>query len=293
VQECLRDAGLGEITGADPVGGGCINETLRIVTAGGESAFLKWNGSAPRDFFPAEVRGLEALRRVAEREGITGLRVPRVLGSGAAEGPAWVLLEFVRAGPPTPEFWRALGSGLAQLHGAPPPPGLDRANYIGPLEQDNPSGIPWAGFWIEQRLEPQLRLAVDAGHFAGRSGEAARRFLDRAGDLLPDLHPDQLALIHGDLWSGNVFPDGSGRAVLVDPAVYAGDPRVDLAMTELFGGFAPGFRAAYDTILDPGPEYAPVLRDLYQLYPLLVHVNLFGESYVPGFMERVGRLSRP
>jgi fructosamine-3-kinase len=98
--------------------------------------------------------------------------------------------------------------------------------------------------------------------------------------------------LHGDLWSGNTFPDPLGRAVLVDPAVYPGDPRVDLAMTELFGGFAPAFRQAYDSVLDPGPEYDEVLRDAYQLYPLLVHVNLFGGSYVQGALDRARRILR-
>ncbi len=291
-EESLVRAGLGEITDANPVGGGCINETLQIATNSGEAAFLKWNASAPPEFFPAEVRGLEVLRRTVEREGIGGLRIPEVLGTGEAGGVAWLLLEFVETGTQTAEFWRALGSGLAHLHRAATPTGLGQANYIGPLRQENPRGLPWPGFWVEQRIEPQLRLAVDAGHFAGRDGKVVRRLLDRAEDLLPDLHPDQMALLHGDLWSGNVFPDGSGKAVLVDPAVYLGDPRVDLAMTELFGGFAPGFRSAYDATLDPGPDYGAVLRDMYQLYPLLVHVNLFGESYLPGFMERVARLSR-
>lgn len=292
MEEALVRAGLGRIRSTHPVGGGCINETLKIGTSEGECAFLKWNGSPPRDFFPAEVRGLEALRGVVEREGIGGLRIPEVLGSGRAEGSAWLLMEFVEAGPPTPGYWQALGSGLARLHRAPIPHGLEHANYIGPLTQNNSAGLSWPGFWVGQRLEPQLALAVDAGHFAGRDGEAVRRLFDRAEDLLPELQPDQMALLHGDLWSGNVFPDGSERAVLVDPAVYGGDPRVDLAMTELFGGFGSGFRSAYDATMDPGPEYDAVLRDMYQMYPLLVHVNLFGESYLPGFMERVARLSR-
>mgnify|MGYP001812809212 FL=1 len=292
VEAALDPTGVSALADATPQGGGCINDTLRVRTSAGREAFLKWNPSAPPDFFHAEKRGLTALRSTIDGSGIKGMRIPEVLALGETEAGSWLLLEWVDSGSGAPGFWKSLGSGLARLHRAPVPEGLREPNYIGPLPQDNAPAEGWPEFWVERRLIPQYVIARDAGHFQGRTGREMEGAMERTSEALPDLSTSDLGLLHGDLWSGNTFPDPLGRAVLVDPAVYPGDPRVDLAMTELFGGFAPAFRQAYDSVLDPGPEYDEVLRDAYQLYPLLVHVNLFGGSYVQGALDRARRILR-
>lgn len=283
--------GGGRLRRSTPVGGGCINETLTVGTDTDREGFLKWNPSAPQDFFQAEARGLELLEAWIEEGEFTRLRVPRVLGLGRTDAGGWLLLEQIPHGREGRPFWEGLGRELAALHAMEPPGESDIGpNFIGPLPQDNRPRDSWGEFWALNRIQPQLELAFDAGHFGRGQDQTWTRLLTRIPEIVPDLPPAERSLLHGDLWGGNVFPDDEGRAVLVDPAVELGDFRVDLAMTELFGGFDPGFYGAYAEVRDPGPEYGEILRDVYQLYPMLVHVNLFGGGYVSGTLERAHRI---
>ena len=280
VRDALRAAGSadGGIAEARPVGGGCINPSARVQTTDGRSFFLKWNRDHPALFAP-EARGLEALARAARG---TPLRVPEVVGSGAGDGgtPGWLLLEYVPEGSPSARWGEELGRGLAALH-------RDRGhafgwsadNFIGSLPQSNRRRPSWADFWIEERLQPQLERARRAGHDPG-GAEAWKELFRRMPRLVGPADDDGPSLLHGDLWSGNVYPGPDGEPVLVDPAVYRGHREVDLAMTELFGGFPGGFAEAYDEAWPLADGYRSVRRHLYQLYPLLVHVNLFGGGYV-------------
>jgi fructosamine-3-kinase len=138
--------------------------------------------------------------------------------------------------------------------------------------------MDWGAFWRDRRLGPQLARARKAGHFRDGTGALLDRVVERTPALLADLD-EPPSLLHGDLWGGNVFPDGEGRPVLIDPAVYRGHREVDLAMSELFGGFPSGWPEAYDVAWPVADGYAPHRRALYQLYYLLVHVNLFGAGY--------------
>lgn len=276
-----------------PVGGGCINHGTRLETGSGGSYFLKWNPSAPRGIFEAEADGLRALRAAAERvtEPVRP-RVPRPLATSEAASsssrPGWLLMEWLSPGPSTSEGGERLGRGLASLHAlsADMSPegtmasevfGWERSNWIGSLPQSNTPSASWADFWRDQRIAPQLATARDDGYLS-----------DGLMDDLMDAIPRALAgvgqasLVHGDLWSGNSYPTDDGRAALVDPAVYRGDGEVDLAMTELFGGFGDPFYTAYDEVRPISAEYPSHRRALYQLYYLLVHVNLFGASYLAG-----------
>lgn len=270
---------FGPVRGAAPVGGGCINQPTRVELADGP-AFLKYNAAAPPGFFAAEARGLSALRSLAAE-----LRVPevRAVFDAAAEGapgePAWLLLEWIEPGQGGAEHDERLGRGLAMLHRAGDGGwGWEEDNFIGPLPQANTPAGTWAEFWLERRLEPQLRAARGCGADVGPRGEW-ERLLARLPDLLAEAEEDGPSPLHGDLWSGNVMAAASGETCLVDPAAYRGHREVDLAMAELFGGFSARFHAAYAEAWPLRPGYREGRRAAYQLYYLLVHVVLFGGGY--------------
>lgn len=244
---------------------------MRLETSAGEAYFLKWASEPGTGRFHLETDGLRALARGP-------LRVPDVLGHGS-DGADWLLLEFVEHGNPGPDYPTRLGEGLAALHEVPPrAPGFgwDHDNMLATLPQPNGRRTEWWEFWRDLRLAPQLALAADAGLDAD-----TRRLVEKVMDATATLsHAPDPSLLHGDLWSGNVFSDTSGAPVLVDPAVYRGDCEVDLAMSELFGGFPGAFLDAYRSVRRVDGGYERVRRSLYQLYYLLAHVNLFGSSYV-------------
>lgn len=175
-------------------------------------------------------------------------------------------------------FGERLGHGLAAMHRSGRADGWGWAedNFIGPLPQANGRTASWAELWRARRLEPQLDLARRAGRMPGRAADWDR-LMDRLPDLLAPAEADGPSLLHGDLWGGNVLAAARGPA-LIDPAVYRGHREADLAMTELFGGFGAGFRAAYEEAWPLGPGY-PARRAVYQLWYLLIHVNLFGGGY--------------
>jgi len=268
-----------------PIGGGCIHNAYRIETEAGDVAFLKWSprGSVPPGVFRAEVAGLRAL-------GATGaLRVPAVIdvfdpvdaSDGESRPTAWLLLEWLEPGRAGTDTWARLGRGLAALHRTRADRwGAEEGNFIGPLPQPNGWFDDWATFWRERRLAPQLRLAYDAGHFGPSERRRFDRLLDTLDDLLAGAEADGPSLLHGDLWSGNVHVVAGGEPALLDPAVYHGHREVDLAMAELFGGLEPTFFHAYEEAWPLQPGYRPRRRAVYQLYYLLVHVNLFGAGYV-------------
>ena len=262
------EARYGRIRRVTPVGGGCINPAASIELDCGPM-FLKWNLGVSDGLFAAEASGLQSLAAAA-----TELRVPEVLD-------AWdtgLLLEWLESASPATDFSCKLGYGLAALHRARPS-GTAGNNWIGPLPQNNTPAASWAEFWISRRLEPQLRRARDGARMPGSAADWKSLFA-RIPEALAPAEQESDSLLHGDLWSGNVLSTVAGPA-LVDPAVYSGHREVDLAMTELFGGFDAGFYAAYTEVWPLLPGYSEARRAIYQLYPLLVHVNLFGGAYIP------------
>ena len=273
-----------EILGAETVGGGCIHQTARFSTNLREDFFIKWAEGPALDVFAAEADGLRAL------SGATGFRVPEVVAySHAGQSPAWLVLEYVSPGTPEPDYSERLGEALAALHEPDAGPyGWHRSNYIGSLPQTNATTDDWSEFWWAERLEPQWALADKNSRLVGLEGEWAT-LESRLPALLCGAHTDHCSTLHGDLWSGNVYPGPDGGPVLVDPAVYRGHREVDLAMTELFGGFSSSFYAAYEHHLPLAEGYRNVRRHVYQLYPLLVHVNLFGGAYVDGLAGALKR----
>jgi len=288
VEEALESAGLSrDIVAATPVGGGCIHHATTLDTEAGDRFFLKWNPRGSPDMFEAEAEGLTGLRAAA-----APLKIPEPIAwGGKDDAPAWLLMEYMPRGAAGPEYAGALGRGLARLHESatagdhsgrgPPSPafGWGRDNFIGSLRQTNRPTDSWTMFWRDERLVPQWRLARQRGYLAGAAGAPVEALVERLDEVLGTAAGSAPHLLHGDLWSGNVYPGPTGEPVIVDPAVYRGRGEVDLAMTELFGGFPAAFYRAYHEILPPSPGYDSIRRHVYQLYYLLVHVNLFGGAY--------------
>ncbi|HEX7119556.1 MAG TPA: fructosamine kinase family protein [Longimicrobiales bacterium] len=281
------------ISHVTPVGGGCIHNALRIETEAGDVAFVKWSprGVVAPGVFAAEAAGLRALAAAG------ALRVPEVIDvfdparpDEAPDRPtAWLLLEWLEPGSPVPGTWARLGRGLAALHRTRADRwGAEADNFIGTLPQPNGWYDDWPAYWRERRLAPQLRLAYDAGYFGPADRRRFDRLLDTLDDALAGADACGASLLHGDLWSGNVHVMAGGEPALVDPACYHGHREVDLAMAELFGGLPAEWLDAYAEAWPLEPGYRPRRRAVYQLYYLLVHVNLFGAAYVGGALRALG-----
>jgi fructosamine-3-kinase len=262
-----------ELTQAERVHGGDINDAYVLTLPGGQQRFMKTHASPPRGMFQAEARGLGWLS-VDE-----ALRLPAVIAVADIDAPEqFLVLEHIASSSKSPDHDERLGRGLAALHRASPGTfGLDHDNFIATLAQTNRPADHWASFYASQRLEPMLRLAVDAGHATSGLRRAVGDVIARINLLTGPTEPP--ARLHGDLWGGNAIVDELGHPCLIDPAVYAGHREVDLAMMRLFGGFA---ARVFDAYTEAFPLAVGHQRrvPLYQLYPLLVHVNLFGRAYV-------------
>ncbi len=250
-----------------PVSGGDINESFEVTLGDGRRIFVKTHSAAPLGMFAAEARGLEWLA------GAACLRVPRVLA--AAE--SFLALEFLDTGPRKPDFDERLGRGLATLHqkGAPSF-GFEIDNFIGRFPQSNRAHGTWAEFYATERLLPALELARELGRATRSMEQGFERLFARLESLVGP--PEPPARLHGDLWGGNLHVGPAGEPCLIDPAVYGGHREIDLAMMRLFGGFSPRVFAAYAEQYPLASGHAERLR-LYQLYPLMVHVNHFGGGY--------------
>jgi len=258
--------------------GGCIHESF-AVRSGSMHFFEKTNRAALAGAFAAEADGLEALIEA-------GVRAPRPRATGIAGDGAYLVMEYLELD--GGGDWVQLGRMLAALHRAKGARfGWRRDNFIGSTPQRNPGLEDWTAFWRNARLLPQLELAARNG-LGAKLIDAGTRLAERLQRLLAG-HAPQASLLHGDLWSGNAAFLAGGSPVLFDPAVYYGDREADLAMTELFGGFPKAFYAAYRDAWPPDPGYA-LRRDLYNLYHVLNHANLFGGGYTTQAQSMCERL---
>lgn len=252
-------------------GGGCINRGGQITTTTGKF-FLKWNDQKKfPGMFEAESSGLKLLQQQ------NSIRIPQVVGFGEKGSYQFLLLEYIEQKSRSKNYWKLLGNRLASLHHSTASHfGLDHDNFIGSLKQFNQLHSSWVDFFIEQRLHVQLKLACDSGLAGYEWIKKFESLYDKLPSLLPEEKP---SILHGDLWSGNLITDEKGEPCLIDPAVYFGNREADLAMTKLFGGFDHEFYSCYHQNFPLQPDYEKRV-DLYNLYPLLVHVNLFGGSYI-------------
>jgi fructosamine-3-kinase len=225
-------------------------------------------------------KGLEMLE--AEKDGLTALaatdslRVPEVLGCASTAAGGCLLLEYIPTGPGSRASSRELGRGLARMHQVTATSfGWPRPNFIGTLPQENKEALEWPGFYVHNRLAPQFEMARSRHLLTSAEIPGVGPMEARVCSLAPEVAP---SLLHGDLWSGNYLISDDGTPCLIDPAVYYGHAEVDLAMSLLFGGFSQEFYDAYFEINPKQPGFDLRVK-LYQLYYLLVHLNLFGRSY--------------
>ena len=252
------------------VGGGCINAAYRVEDDH-RRFFVKLNRRDKAEMFEAEAAGL------AEIANSETVRVPRVISWGVAGDRAFLVLEHLRFGNGR-DAHAQLGTALAAMHKhCAECYGWNRDNTIGATPQPNPWCSDWLTFWRESRLGFQLELAARNG-YRGTLQHLGRRVLGSLELWFQDYTP-QPSLLHGDLWSGNWAVADDGTPVVFDPAVYYGDRETDIAMTELFGGFAPSFYEAYRQACPLAPGYRR-RKTLYNLYHIVNHVNLFGGGYL-------------
>ena len=275
---CIESLLGSPITSITHVAGGDINEAHRAECTDGRHFFIKTNPNAPSEMFQREAEGLAWLK------GKHGLRVPEVFHSSKVGEPAYLIMEWIEPGRRLANFDEKLGRGLATLHSESPGQfGWHADNFIGHLPQSNTLEPTWIEFYRNQRLLPQIKMASRKRKLSSSAMKTLEHLLAGLENHLPNT--ERPARLHGDLWSGNVHTDKSGHPVLIDPAVYGGHREIDLAMMKLFGGFSERtFRAYHESYpLEAGWESR---IELYQLYPLLVHVNLFGGHYAQS-VERI------
>lgn len=266
------ESALGEaIADVRAVAGGCISNASRLRTQSGKDYFLKW-GDHPA-MFAAEADALAVIRAT------NTVRVPAVI---AVE--EWLLAEWLEPGAMTSSEWERLGEALAGMHRHRSEAfGWKDSNFIGTLSQANPLSHDWPQFWRDARILPQAAV------LAADHRRRVDKLLDFVQEELSAGNREGPSLLHGDLWGGNVHGVHDGRAAVIDPSSYYGHREVDLAMATLFGGFDARFFDAYNAAwpLEPGFERR---RLFYQLYYMLVHVNLFGAAYLSRTMSLVGKL---
>lgn len=255
-----------------PVGGGSINETYRI-TFGDQFFFCKVNSATKfPHLFRKEKQGLDLLAQQ------TKIKTPSVAGCFEAEDRQILLLQWIEQGERTERFWRNFGEQLASLHRVTNDAfGLEEDNYMGSVPQWNKRHPNWCDFFATERLLPMMKRCTDKKML---NKNHLSQF-DAVQKKLPQIFSEEKpSLLHGDLWSGNFLCDQDLNPVLIDPAVYFGHRSVDLAMTTLFGGFRQPFYEAYHYHFSLPSNYEEQWA-VCNLYPLLIHLYLFGAAYLP------------
>lgn len=255
--------------------GGDINDVF-LLTCHSRKVVGKCNHAQKfPNMFSAEKKGLELLGSAG------AFPIPEVLGVGECNGTAYLLLDFIENGTKNTRFWSQFAENLTQLHRETQSHfGLDHDNYIGSLRQYNSPERTAANFYLNQRLLPQFRMATDKGY----SFPNLDQFYKNVSEVIPNEPP---ALVHGDLWNGNFMVSEEGNPVLIDPAVAFAPREMDLGMMHLFGGFDVSVFEEYNDAFPLETDWRERIP-LWQLYYLLVHLNLFGS----GYLERVREIVR-
>jgi protein-ribulosamine 3-kinase len=263
--------------------GGSINQTQVLTLTNGQRVFLKQNPSPQTDFFLAETRGLKLLAQAKN-----GPRIPKPVAVQSGPRPTFLLLEYIESSSEDESFAEQLALSLSELHRMSQEHfGLDHDNYIGSTPQKNTLKKDGIVFFREQRIDFQRKLARQSGLLPVAIDKGIDSLCDDLGKFL-NISGEKPALLHGDLWSGNYFPDSEGKPCIFDPAVYYGLREADLAMTELFGRLPQKFYDVYQEVFPMNPGYQE-RKDLFNLYHLLNHLNIFGSSYLSSVQQVVKR----
>lgn len=265
-----------KILSAQPLGGGSINQVYKITSDQGIFCLKVNRANLFPQMFETEAKGLDLLRSAR------ALRIPEVITVQQTAHYAYILLEFIAGAPRRSTFMKDFGISLAELHRHTAAKfGLDHNNYMGSLAQSNSLHDDWVSFFIEERLEKQVSIASDAGLLTIAHARSFQQLYRRLETFFPAEKP---SLIHGDLWSGNFIVSETGSACLIDPAVYYGHRETDIAMTTLFGGFGNDFYTSYQEAYPMENGWEKRL-EVFNLYPLLIHLNLFGQAYLGSILS--------
>ena len=285
----LREVvGPREIRAVHALSGGCIHRVV-MVEMGEERVVAKIAEEAQHGLLGEEADGLTALRRSG------CVRVPDVFGLVQVSGHAVLFMEYLPAAAAGAGTWRAFGEALAHLHAhdAGDAYGFAADNHLGTTPQPNAWCDDWVVFNQRHRLGHQLRLAEEAGLLRGSDAATVRQVIDDLAQWIP--RRPKPALLHGDLWSGNVLltagNDGGACAALIDPACSIGDGWADIAMMRLFGGFPPEAQTAYEMVNRDRDRLESRML-VYQLYHVLNHLNIFGTGYLSQVRTLAGALLR-
>lgn len=255
--------------------GGDINQSYHLQTNIG-SFFLKINDSGLNDMFEKEFDGLQLLYQTKT------IKIPKPILYGSFENKIFLITEFIEKEKPSKNFWQTFAQQLAALHKHTHEQfGLSSSNYIGSLHQQNYYCNTWSEFYTTQRIMPLVQLAFSQNKCGRQDVLLAEKLCKSLHNLFPEEKP---SLLHGDLWSGNFMSDENGKPVIYDPAVYYGNREMDIAMSLLFGGFDKNFYDFYNEIFPLQTGWKERIQ-LCQLYPLLVHLVLFGGHYYFSVMD--------
>lgn len=285
----------GEPIRSEPVSGGCISQAYRVSVRSSEGklrdVFVKRNAASFFENFACEHQGLKLL------SGVEAIRVPQPLKVEQTKQHAWLVTEWIAAPTRTrsqtsTSFYELFGSQLAALHRRSRchTIGLEQDNYLGAARQLNTPTADWIDFFGQQRLDYQLRWARQQGLVAPPLQRVIERIIANLPELLSGREPIN-ALLHGDLWSGNYLADEQNQPVLIDPAVHYGCREAEFGMLQLFGNCPAAFYAAYQDAY-PLPAGWQRRAEVYQLYHLLNHLNLFGRGYLAACLDLAGKLLR-
>jgi len=255
--------------------GGDINQTFHLQTNIG-SLFLKLNNGNLKDMFEKEFAGLQLLNQTKT------VKIPQPILYSSFESKIFLITEFIKKENPQKDSWKTFAHQLAALHKHSNDQfGFSTHNYIGSLHQQNNFCKTWSEFYATHRIMPLIQRAFNQDKCSKQDVQLAEKLCSRFEILFPQEHP---ALIHGDLWSGNFMCTENGQPVIYDPAVYYGNREMDIAMSILFGGFDKSFYDHYNEAFLLQPQWEERVK-LCQLYPLLVHLIVFGKHYYSSVID--------
>lgn len=268
IKQFLKSLHQEDINQISPVGGGSINDAYRYSVEGKEF-FMKLNKEV-KGIIEKEVEGLKAI------SSLDCIATPEVIAFERIDDFELLILPFLRGGLKSSEAWENFGQQLAEMHKKPAPYyGWHQANFIGSLPQANKPTSDFISFFINERLRPQVDLAKKSNYLSLAEINQFEQLFKKLNEILPDTKP---SLVHGDLWSGNFMIGEQDTPYLIDPSIHYNFRETDIAFTYLFGGFDSKFYKAYNHYLRLEPGFEDRIS-LYNIYPLLVHLNLFGSGY--------------